>query len=140
MPPEDAVQFAGDVKVYFGIMPGETKNIGQTAVISRIQINSGLNTLLDDSFSASPLNPDLWVVRAASSAGVKVITPSEPYYVLWTTPASGFVLRFSPDLKDPNWTDPGLTDELVGTMRRVLVPATALPAAPQGFFRLLKVE
>ena len=140
MPPEDAIQFAGDVKVYFGIVPGETKNIGQTAVIERIQINRGLNTLVDDSFSASPLNPDLWVVRAAGSAAVKIITASEPYYVLWTTPASEFALRFCLGLKDPNWIDPGLTDELVGTMRRVLVPSTALPAASQGFFRLMKVE
>ncbi len=139
MPPEDAAQFAGDVKVYWGAVPGETANIGQTAILNGAEIKQGTTTVLTDDFSTSPLNTTLWVVAAASAAGVTLITSNEPYFVYWTTPASGFTLQVNGNLTQPNsWTDPALTDQLVGTKRRVLVPSSALPAASQGFFRLIK--
>jgi hypothetical protein len=141
MPPEDAAQFAGDITVYFGAVPGQTANIGQRAILSGAQIKAGNTTLLEDHFTTEPLDPDLWVVNAASSAGVSLITPAEPFYVYWTTPASGFTLQTNSSLTLPdNWSDPVLTDQLVGTKRRVLVPSSALPAAGQGFFRLFKPQ
>ena len=139
MPPEDAAQFAGGVKVYWGAVPGQTANIGQTAILNGAQIQRGTTTLLTDNFNTQPLDTGKWVVSAASAAGVILITPTEPYFVYWTTPASGFTLQTNADLTVTNgWADPGLTDQLVGLKRRVLIPSSALPAASQGFFRLVK--
>lgn len=140
MPPEDAAQFAGSGTVYFGIMTGELPNVGQMAVLSRAQIKAGPTTLLDDNFSVSPLDPNVWVVRAASAAGVTLITPDEPFYVSWTTPASGFTLQTNATFNDADWADPGLTSALVGARYRVLVPASVLPSTGQGFFRLIKTQ
>ena len=139
MPPEDAAQFAGGATIYWGGVPGQTANIGQTAILNGAQIQRGTTTVLSDSFNTQPLDPAKWVVRAASAAGVTLITPTEPYFVYRTTPASGFTLQTNANLTVTNgWADPGLTDQLVGLKRRVLIPSSALPAADQGFFRLVK--
>jgi len=141
MPPEDAAQFAGDIKVYFGVVPGQVANVGQSAILSGVKITSGANTLVSDNFQTAPLDTGLWVVRAASSAGVSLITADEPYYVYWTTPASGFTLQTNASLTMPDgWGDPGLVDQLVGTKKRVLVPASALPSPNIGFLRLVKPQ
>lgn len=139
MPPEDAAQFAGEGTVYFGIVPGQTANVGQKAILSRVEIKSGATMLLEDNFSVSPLDSAVWNIRAASPAGgVALITVNEPYYVWWTTPATGFTLQTNADLNPLNWGDPGVTDVAVGAKRRALIPSTALPSAGQGFFRLIK--
>jgi len=138
MPPEDAAQFAGDVTAYFGAMPGQTANIGQTVILGGVKIEWGAITVLDEPFTAAPLDPGLWTVSAASAAGVAVVTPADPYWVSWTTPASGFTLQTNATLNATGWGDPGLIDALVGTRRRVLIPSTALAAAGGGFFRLVK--
>ena len=139
MPPEDAAQFAGNGTVYFGIVPGQTANVGQKAILSRVQIKSGVTTILEDSFTVSPLDPAVWNIRAASPAGgVALITASEPYYVWWTTPATGFTLQTNAGLNPLNWGDPLVTDVAVGTKRRALIPLTALPSVGNGSFRLIK--
>lgn len=138
MPPEDAAQFEGGASVFFGIMPGQTANIGQMAILSRVQIKAGSTVLVDDNFSTAPLNADLWVSRSASSAGVALITKDEPYYVSWTTPASGFILQTNATLNPAGWGDAGVTDQLVGTRRRALIPSSVLPGVGQGYFRLNK--
>ncbi|PYI88703.1 MAG: hypothetical protein DME26_03045, partial [Verrucomicrobia bacterium] len=96
MPPEDAAQFAGQGTVYYGIVPGETANVGQKAILSRVEIMSGATTLLEDNFSVAPLDSAVWNIRAVSPAGgVALITANEPYYVWWTTPATGFTLQIN---------------------------------------------
>jgi len=141
MPPEDAAQFAGGITVYYGIVPGQTANVGQKAILSGVQIKSGATTVLEDNFSTSPLDLGVWLVRAANPAGgVAVITPNEPYYVWWTTPATGFTLQTSGDLTPGSWSDPGVADVAVGAKRRALIPLSALPSTSQGFFRLIKPQ
>jgi len=138
MPPEDAAQFAGEGTVYYGIVPG-ANGVGQKAILSRVQVKSGAMTLLEDNFSVSPLDTAVWNIRAASPAGgVALITETEPYYVWWTTPATGFTLQTNADLNPLNWGDPGVTDVAVGAKRRALIPSTALPSAEIGYFRLVK--
>ncbi len=138
MPPEDAAQFAGDITAYFGAMPGQPGNIGQTVILGQARITSGATPLLNDNFSVSPLDTLLWTVSASSAAGVVVVTPTDPYWVSWTTPSSGFTLQTNSTLNATGWGDPGLTDALVGTRKRVLIPASALPSTGSGFFRLVK--
>jgi len=138
MPPEDAVQFAGDVTAYFGAMPGQFANIGQAVILRGAKITAGATTWLEDNFSVAPLDTLLWTVNASSAAAVVVVTPTDPYWVSWTTPSSGFTLQTNSTLNATSWGDPGLTDTLVGTRKRVLIPGSALPSAGSGFFRLIK--
>jgi hypothetical protein len=141
MPPEDAAQFAGGITVYYGIVPGQTANVGQKAILSAVQIKSGATTLLEDNFSVLPLDSAVWNIRAINPAGgVALITPNEPYYVWWTTPATGFTLQTNANLNPANWGDPGVTDVAVGAKRRALIPSTALPSTGQGFFRLIRQQ
>lgn len=140
MPADDAALFAGDLTVYYGISPGNTANIGQTVVLNSAKITLGSVVLLEDDFSTSPLNTELWTVNAASSACVSLITATDPYWVSWTTPASGFVLQTNPGVDSANWTDLTLTETLLGTKKRVLVPSTSLPGTAQGSFRLIHIE
>ncbi len=138
MPPEDAAQFAGDITAYFGAMPGQLANIGQSVILGRARITAGTTTLLDDNFSVTPLDPALWTVNASSPAGVVVVTPTDPFWASWTTPASGFTLQTNSTLNATGWGDPGLTDTLVGTRKRVLITSSALSSTGVGFFRLVK--
>lgn len=140
IPAADAAQFTGPVTAYFGVMPIASANLNQTALLRKIVISSGATTLLEDDFGASPLDVEKWVARAQSAAGVTVISPTDPYFIYWTTPASGYTLKISPDLGASHWNDAGLVDQLVGTNRRVLVPESVLPPPPAtaGFFRLEK--
>ena len=138
MPAEDAALFAGDITVYFGTQPNSTANVGQTVILGGVKITSGETALLEDSFTTSPLNSDLWTVSAASATCVSLVTPSDPYWVSWTTPASGFVLQTNSVLNPSSWGDAGLTDSLLGIKRRALIPGSALPGTSQGFFRLNK--
>jgi hypothetical protein len=138
MPPEDAAQFAGNITAYFGAMPGQLANIGQTVILGRVRITSGATPLLEESFGVSPLDPNVWTVSASSAAGVAVVTAADPYWVSWTTPASGFALQTNSTARIEGWGDAGLTDALVGARRRVLIPGSALPSPGLGFFRLIK--
>jgi hypothetical protein len=139
MPAEDAAQFAGDITAYFGVMPGNTAYIGQASILRGAKIASGATALLQDNFTVSPLNPDLWTVAADSATCVALVTPSDLYWVSWTTPSSGFTLQANAGLDAAGWVDLDLTPGLLGTHKRVLIPSTALPSAKAGFFRLIKL-
>ncbi len=138
MPPEDAAQFTGDITAYFGAMPGQLANVGQTVILERIRITSGATPLLDDNFSVSPLDPLVWTVSASSPAGVVVVTPTDPFWVSWTTPASGFTLQTNSTANSTGWGDAALTDALVGSRKRALIPSSALPSSGLGLFRLVR--
>lgn len=140
MPAEDAAQFAGDITAYFGTMPGQNVNIGQAVILGGISIKTGNTVVISDNFTAGPLDDTKWTVSAASKSCVSLITASEPYWVSWTTPSSGFTLQTSATAKPDSWVDSTLTDTLLGTRKRVLIPSSELPGASMGFFRLIKVQ
>ena len=138
MPMEHAALFGGDVYAYFGIMPGLEKNIGQMALLSKIKITSGNTTLIDENFSKPLDTENTWIVNATSSIGAVVVTPTDPFWISWTTPSSGYVLQTNSTCTVTGWGDSTLKDTLVGDRKRVLVPTSALPSGTGGFFRLAK--
>jgi len=140
MPAEDAAKFAGDITVYYGIIPNQTANIGQAAILNGAKIMAGSTVLLEDTFASGTLNPETWTVNASLAACVSVVTPKDPYWVWWTTPASGFILQTNADVTPLTWgtPDPALTDALVGSKKRALITEAAVPALQKGFFRLVK--
>jgi hypothetical protein len=124
--------------VYYGIMPGNTAYIGQTGILGGAKVTSGTTTLLEDNFTVAPLNPELWTVTATSATCVALVTPADLYWVSWTTPSSGFTLQANAGFAPGGWVNLDLPAGLLGTLKRVLVPASALPATGAGYFRLIK--
>jgi hypothetical protein len=138
MPAVDAALFSRDITFYAGVQPNQLAYIGQAAILSGVKISSGANTLLEDQFTTAPLNADRWAVSASNAGCVSLITRADPYWVSWTTPASGFVLQTNSVVTLGTWGDSGLTDTLIGAKKRVLMTGASLPGASQGFFRLVK--
>ena len=137
MPAEDAGLFAGDITVYYGIMPAQNANIGMTAILSAAKVTQGAAALVDENFAAV-LDAGLWKLQAESVASVAVVTDADPFWVYWTSPASGFTLQKNPGLEAANWVDSTAKASLVGTQWRVLVTGDELPGPDAGYFRLVK--
>ena len=137
MPAEDAALFAGDLVVWYGIMPTQVANIGLTAILGGASIASGGAVLVEDTF-AEGLNPEIWRVQAQSAAAVVPVLGENPFWVYWTSPASGFRLQQNPGLGEADWTDSTGVAALMGTQWRLLVTDDARPSASAGNFRLLK--
>jgi hypothetical protein len=141
MPSAAAALFADQdyaLDAYIGIQPNTTDNIGQSAILSRIQI-SGAPTPLDDTFSGASLDTDLWQIVAQDPTGILQVPPNSVYYLSWAAPATGFSLQVAPTLGKGSWMDSGLTNIFqVGTHKVVLIPSSGLPSANTGYFRLIK--
>ncbi len=140
LPAEDAALFSGDVTVYYGVMPNENANIGQTAILSGAKIYTPSNTLVEDNFETWPLDPGVWKVNATLDPAVIAVPAGESVWVSWTTPASGFSLESNPGFGELDWVSVTAKDALIGTRKRVLVTEDLLPSPAAGFFRLVKQQ
>ena len=138
MPSEALSMFNGPLYAYFGIQPNNPNNIGLAATIGRVQI-SGVSTPIDDSFTTTPLDSQLWQVVAQDAAGVIPVTPDALFWLNWTVPDVGYKLQSAPGLTGP-WTDLTLTVPQLGNRKRRLLYPSDLPASDTGnhFFRLSK--
>lgn len=137
MPADDAALFAGDITVWYGIMPTADANIGQTAILGGASVAQGATMLVEDFFTEE-LSTEVWKVQAQNAAAVSLITGASPFWVSWTSPASGYKLQLNPGLGDADWVDSTLKANLTGTRWRVLTSGENLPAPGAGNFRLLK--
>jgi len=133
---------------YFGIMPNNSVNVGQGAVISEIKIAGAVDgsgnagTDIDDTFATSPLDPDTWLVDAADANGVVVVPQDPQFWLSWSLPDTGFTLQYSEDVSAPagNWGDPnGLNANviLLGTKKALLLDSSMF-STDQMFFQLVK--
>jgi hypothetical protein len=140
MPMADAQKFAGDITLYCGVMPNQTANIGQTAILNAAKVTSGNTVLLSDSFETNTLNSELWTVNASSASCVVVVGTKDPFWVTWTTPASGFILQTNADVNPATWgtPDPPIPDALMGNKKRALITESVTPNPQGGYFRLMK--
>ena len=149
IPPEAAALFADPLVVYVGDQPNAGNNVGQTAILSHFQINSGSTTLLDDNFlTDAALDTTTWQVLAGDASGVQLVGPDAAFWLSWTTPDSGFGLQTTTNVTSSgSWTDPMWTVPLMGSVKRILVhvpsaspdPNTAYePDGQASFFRLFQ--
>lgn len=136
LPADDAALFAGPLYAYFGVQPNQTGNIGQSAVVSKIEI-LGAGDDLTDSFAGAALETDKWAVAASDARGVLVAPATSAWWVNWTTPAAGFVLQSAPGITGP-WTDAATAPIPVASNMMTLLDKAALPGGNAGFFRLIK--
>jgi hypothetical protein len=141
LPDEAAALFAGPLHAYFGVQPNQPGNIGQGAVLSRIQI-TGLSTPLDETFPGPTLDAATWLVAATHPAGIILAPPDTAWALSWTLPDTGFgVELIYPDLDTGIWYSPGLTGTQLGSRKVAFVPTSLFPALGpnQGaFFRMTK--
>lgn len=128
----------GSVVAYFGAVPDTTANAGQTVVLSQIAL-SGFTTPITDNFTEETLDPNVWTICAAQPADISLVKNNIAFTLSWTLPDLHYYLQVAPKLTGP-WTDPHLTNNItvLGAVKSVLVPKTALPSPGAGFFRMVK--
>jgi hypothetical protein len=114
-------------------------NAGSAAVLSGVKIQGSVDTLDDNFLTDTALDTNKWEVVAAYAPSIQLVpsTPKPMYWVNWTLPANGFSLVSSPSLTGP-WTGSGTTPLALAGGVKVLVTASDLPSASQGYFRMVK--
>lgn len=138
MPEADVAMFYDPLYAYFGVQPNQLTNIGQSATLSNVQIN-GISIPINDSFTGSELDPNVWEVSAEDAPGITPIPSDAAYSISWTLPATGYQLQSSSSVLPGTWQDAGITGGVTASGKRsVIVPSSALPSAKQGFFRLIQ--
>src|SRR5581483_6712640 len=138
-PDEQALRdnFSDPLIAYFGAQPNSTADIGQSIVLSNVKI-TGTQNPVNDSFSGSTVDTNVWVLRASQPADVFIPLSDAAFTLSWTLPDTNFKLQVAPSLLGP-WTDSGLTNTSIqGSIKSVIVPRSALPAGTAAFFRFLK--
>ena len=136
--------FANPLTAYFGNQQNGAGNAGQSSTYSRVRIAGvTLSPEIDETFPGPVLNPDpgsaKWQVVCDIPSDVFVMLPEDKYWVRWTVPDTGFSLQSCATLVGGSWADPGLTNIVITSSdKRVLVPASSLPSASAGFFRLAR--
>jgi len=139
IPIETANAFTGGLTAYFGIMPNSPANIGKGVSLSHVTVSSAGSPILEDDFAGPNLDMAKWQLSAADPAGIKLLTADMAgFWVSWTVPDAGFVLKSTPNLSPPNLTDAGIAP-FGATLRLVHVP-NGTPSAQQGYFRLFKAQ
>lgn len=142
MPVESVELFAdhgnsNPLYAWVGIQPNTVGNIGQSAVINRVQIKRDV-VLVDDNFS-NGLDPLKWQVAAANAPGVIAVPADAAFWVSWTLPDSGFSLQSTANLANPaSWAPVTIPAIQILDHKQVLLRSGSLPSPDAGFFRMLK--
>jgi hypothetical protein len=141
--PAESVPFFADqsqghpLYAWFGIQPNSAANIGQQAIVSRIEILREFTTI-DDQFTEPALDSTRWAVAAHNAPGVAAVPPDALAWVKWTLPDLGFTLQQRGDLGPAgSWGPTTLTPAQIIDYKRVLL-TPANPGFANGFFRLEK--
>lgn len=142
----EMVAFFGDgtqnspLYAYFGVQPNNAANIGQQAILSRIEIIRESDST-DDQFAGPTLDGTRWAVAAFNSAGVAAVPPDAIAWVKWTLPDVSFTLEANDDMTLPTaWGPlPGVTPAQIIDYKRVLLTPANTPWS-QAFFRMHKPQ
>jgi hypothetical protein len=141
MPP-DAVELFADhgngnpLYAWVGTQPNTTANIGQAAVIKRVQVKRDI-VLIDDNF-ANGLDSSVWQVAAAHAPGVIAVPADAEYWISWAVPDAGFRLESTATLTSPSWAAVTVPAVQILDRKQVLLRTANLPSADTGFFRMYK--
>ncbi|HWD18334.1 MAG TPA: hypothetical protein VHB20_03580 [Verrucomicrobiae bacterium] len=136
--------FANPLSAYFGNQQGgTTANIGQGSTYSRFSITNtpGAASFTDDFTSdGGVINLSQWIIDDPTAPGnILIVQPTDKFWVGWTLPDAGFTLQSRAAVSGGTWTNVA-TSALVSTTvgNQTLISTTNLPAASQGFFRMIK--
>ena len=138
IPADAAALFTSPVQAYFGCQAGNTAGIGQHSVLSEIKITGTANPLDDVFTGGAGVNANNWTTNAVDGGAVFVTPSDAAYWLAWSLPDNGFALQSISTLSGGLWND--LTPpRLQGNGQRLALLRNAdMPAAQQGFFRLIK--
>ncbi len=134
--------FANPMYAYFGVVPGQEVNKGQAAVVSRVQVEGTANPV-DEDFSAPPFDISILEKAADNAPGVVQVVPTEnPYWLVWSLPAVGYLPQQSPTLgvtPEFLWQDLSSAEIINANTRRLrLLNVFELSDPDTNFFRLAK--
>ena len=143
-PSESAALFADPLYAFFGVQPNQLSNIGQSALLTRVQI-SGVATPLDDNFAGVPpdeggshqLDPAVWQVIAQDPAGIVLVPEDSAWWAWWTLPAAGYSLEQNASINSGTWQAVPGTPVRVGPNEGLLIPQSSLPAGTSSYYRML---
>ena len=132
--------FASGVAIYFGDQAGNAGGANDHIVASEFKVTGTANDF-DDNFVADggTLNTSIWAINASYTDCIQMVAPSDPLWVQWTQPASGFTLESTSSLNPPiTWT-PATNNPsfIVGTNFTQLVSTNDLPTGGVGFLNLV---
>jgi sugar lactone lactonase YvrE len=106
--PNASADFAGPVTAYFGVQANTASAIGGWIDYSQISITGVENNLLTENFltdttatfNPQSINPnDLWAMNPDSATNAMfLVTSSDPYWITWSPPDTGFGLGVCPGL------------------------------------------
>jgi hypothetical protein len=124
---------------YVGARANGSGNYGLCSVLSRVQIQGSPSTLDDNFLSETSLDTTLWELASASNPSIQLVpaSPAPVYWLNWTLPDAGFALQKSLSASG-TWADQALTPLTVAPGKKTLITAADLPAAQQGYWRLIK--
>jgi hypothetical protein len=101
-----AALFANNVFLYYGVQAGNAGGTQDHIVASEFKV-TGSTSDFDDNFvtDAGVLNPSIWMTNAQYPTSVQLVAPGNPFWIDWTSPATGFRLESTPSLSPPIiWT------------------------------------
>jgi hypothetical protein len=103
--PDQAALFADPVTLILGGQPNNQAGEGQAVVYSSFSA-SGVASPIADNFLADSSFSNIWVTTVASDTnGVVLVPTNAAFWVPWSLPDGGYVLRTKTDLGTPgNWT------------------------------------
>jgi hypothetical protein len=135
LPPGLVARFDAPLALYFGVMAKDAPNLRRSVVLSQIQIAGNTVSTRQDDFSTG-LDTNIWEIIAAYPPSIQPV-PADAYWLNWTLPDFGFVLKTNSNLADPNgWgTDQLPTPVLsLGQLKYTLLTTnTAFTARPIAF-------
>jgi hypothetical protein len=139
-----AAKFAGNMYAYFGAIPAQATNVGQTVILKQVAVTGGVATPFTQVFDGPPFDPLLLEKCAAVPASVLQVSRADtPFFLSWSLPASGFVIHHSTTLKPDEWVEIPSADAFTvsgaggaGTRYKLLYNSEL--SSNTGFLRLFK--
>jgi hypothetical protein len=139
-----AAQFANPLVMLIGVQPNPTTAIGQYVDLTAAQtINvAAPGVPVNSTFtSGAPIDSNLWRTASVSqdAANLIVVSPSQPWWLYWSYPDTGFALAAKADLgnssvpfKSPAYftgydTNVTVIQRTLGTRVSALIPQAAIP-------------
>ena len=134
--------FAGGVDIYFGVQANNAGGANDHIVASDFKVTGLGPADFDDNFVADAgiLESNIWTVNASFRQCVILVGPADPYWIQWTTPASGYTLETAASLSpDITWTPVTANAPFNnGAFYTQLISTNDLPPGNSAFFRLAR--
>jgi len=124
---------------YFGFQPGGADNIGNRGVYSRLKIQNGSTTVVDDSFPGPGVDQNNWILafQATDETAHRVVDQDGSFWLSWNKP-DGYLsnLGISSNVTS-GWVDAALPLMDIGNRTTTFVEPSYLSTYPsQVYFKL----